>query len=66
MKERERLQQRYDELSKLMGQGTTKTDIFQERKMYAQSLLLRADVICCTLSGAGNEWMVKTFKDNEK
>lgn len=71
MNERERYQQRYDELSKLMEQGTTKLDIDRERNLYIRELLLQADIICCTLSGAGSECMLKTFmnipkRDQEK
>jgi len=66
MKEREGYQQRYDELTKNLEVSSAKVDLYRERKRYITSLLYHADIVCCTLSGAGSEWMVKTFKDFQR
>ena len=64
--ERARFQQKLDELMKIQANASSKIDLYEEKKKYIYSLLLHADIICCTLNGAGSEWMVKTFKDFQK
>ena len=61
--EREQLQRKYDELQKQMKSSGTKRDLREEDKRLRNIYLTKADIICCTLSGAGNVHMVNTFRN---
>ena len=64
MEEREKFQRHYEELLKQNKNDGTKRDLREEEKRLRNSLLTKADIICCTLSGAGSKHMVNTFRND--
>ena len=61
--ERSQVQQLVDELNSKLNSLSEKQVDFQEEEFNLQrSLLLRADIICTTLSGAGSKPMIDAFK----
>ena len=63
MEERANLQHSYDKLNQAYGNISSRLDLREEERKCQQNLLLHADIICCTLSGAGSKCMVQTFKN---
>eukprot|EP00794_Sanderia_malayensis_P007696 gene7696-8533_t len=63
MQERERIQRTYESLQKrLKMSASMKRDIRGEEHRLRRDYLIKADIICCTLHGAGSKHMIKTFK----
>ena len=63
MAEREHEQRRYETLQKRARNGRAKRDMKEEEKRLRGYFLTNADIICCTLSGAGSKHMVNTFRN---
>ncbi len=63
MSERERVQRRYEDLQKRLKMSGTKRDLNEEEIRLRKHYLVKADIICCTLSGAGNKHMINVFKN---
>ena len=57
------MQRQYEDLqrrSKLVGH---RKDLKEEEKRLRTHYLMKANIICCTLSGAGSKHMVNVFKN---
>lgn len=63
MEERTKLQQKYDSLSRALEKASCRLDLHEEERKCEINLLLQADIICCTLSGAGCKAMNRAFKN---
>ncbi|XP_057315137.1 uncharacterized protein LOC130656324 [Hydractinia symbiolongicarpus] len=66
MEERTKLQQKYDRLSRALEKASCRLDLPEEERKCEMNLLLQADVICCTLSGAGCKAMNRAFKNTSQ
>lgn len=66
MEERTKLQQKYDSLSRALEKASCRLDLHEEERKCEINLLLQADIICCTLSGAGCKAMNRAFKNTSQ